>query len=142
MIRGILFTLLCLIFVAGCGQSGADPIDFEVALYFTAPGDDGWVGQAQAYHVKYSTNPIDAMNWNVATPVPDSLIKYPALGGMPDTVIFTIALEPSQGYYFAILACDDGLPGDGVPNCAQPSIPNKYVETPDRIPPAQITDAH
>ena len=130
--------LICLLLafgVAGCGLQ-AEPMETIVHLYFTAPGDDGMVGQAQKYIVRYSTSAITDGNWNSATEVPASLIKTPKMGGLADTVSFAMTLESSTDYYFAIMACDE------IPLCGGVSIPNKIITTSDVISPATITDLH
>lgn len=82
--------------VDSCDQSSCD-------LSWTAVGDDGAVGTAASYDVRYSTSAITSGNWASATPAtgePD-----PAVSGSAET--FTVTdLDPDTTYYFAITATD------------------------------------
>ncbi len=51
-----------------------------VELTWNAPGDDGTVGRATSYDLRYSTATIDAGTWAAATPVTGE--PSPALAGM------------------------------------------------------------
>jgi hypothetical protein len=77
-----------------------------VDLSWTAVGDDGMVGTATSYLVRYSTSPIsDVTAWNAATPVTTG-IPTPAVAGTPQSMTVT-GLTPSTTYYFAIRAQDE-----------------------------------
>jgi subtilase family serine protease/subtilisin family serine protease len=76
----------------------------QVELMWTATGDDGMAGKANAYDVRYSTAPISEENWESATqalaePVPQE-------PGSKET--FMVAgLDPDTTYYFALKILDN-----------------------------------
>lgn len=78
--------------------------DQVAALIWTAPGDDGVLGQATAYDLRWSTSPITSGNFGAATPVP--VQPVPLLGGLPQSYVMT-GLTAGTTYYFAIKAVDD-----------------------------------
>lgn len=85
-----------------------------VTLSWTAPGDDGDLGDASEYELRYSTScDITAKWWSSATPVRDLPRPSPAGG----TDRFTVpALEAGTMYCFAVKT------GDEVPNWSAMSI--------------------
>jgi hypothetical protein len=93
----------------------ADPPTASVSLQWTAPGDDGMVGRAQAYALRYSTLPITAANFGVATPVPG--MPAPGLPGSAETVTVG-GLAGHTVYYFAIKTLDDAGNWSGLSNVA------------------------
>jgi chitodextrinase len=102
----------------------------SITLNWTAPGDDGDVGQATAYDVRYSTSPITDQNWDSATPVDGEPAPSPA--GSVES--FTRdGLQPSTTYYFAIKTSDEAGNWSGLSNVAT-------VTTIDNIPPGDIAD--
>jgi hypothetical protein len=81
-------------------QTQADTL----VLVWTAPGDDGMVGTATSYDVRWSTSPITAQNWTsanvvAAPPTPE------ASGARQHLVVRN--LTPGTTYYFAIRSTDD-----------------------------------
>lgn len=85
----------------------------DLTLSWTAPGDDENVGQADRYEIRYSVNPITAMNWSQAAlaPVP------PTPGEAGTSESHTIHnLAHGRQYYVAVRAFDEseniGLLGD------------------------------
>lgn len=80
--------------------SGDQP--WSVRLTWTAPGDDGNVGQAAAYVLKYASSPLT--NWNDAPSYPLHLTPAPA--GQTEAV--TLAMpDPNTLYYFRLAAQDE-----------------------------------
>lgn len=76
----------------------------SVTLIWTAPGDDGAVGAAAQYDLRYALTPISAQSWAVATPFP--LGHTPGPAGAVES--FTVAeLQPAKAYYFALKAADE-----------------------------------
>jgi len=76
----------------------------SVTLEWTAPGDDGRFGRAQAYLLRYSTQPITDANFDQASAVPK--MAKPRPGGTRES--FTVeGLEPATQYYFALKAMDE-----------------------------------
>jgi hypothetical protein len=102
----------------------------SITLNWTAPGDDGDIGIATVYDIRYSTNPINNANWNSAiqaegepTPKPPGQVES-----------FTVEnLNPNTTYYFAVKAADDMMNWSGLSNIA-------VVTTIDNMPPAQTSD--
>ena len=81
-----------------------------IALSWTAPGDDGAVGTATTYDVRYSTaGAINDGNWAAATPAPGE--PAPSIAGTTENFTVT-GLSASQQYWFAIRTSDE------VPNTA------------------------
>jgi hypothetical protein len=76
----------------------------SVALTWTAPGDDGTVGTASTYDIRYSTSTITAANWSAATQVTGE--TAPKLAGSAETFTVT-GLNPATTYYFAIETADE-----------------------------------
>jgi len=75
-----------------------------VQLTWTAPGDDGIIGQAVNYDLRYNSLPIDIGNWDSCDRVHGE--PLPGIGGFGEsmTVLCPIA---SQTYYFGIIAEDE-----------------------------------
>ncbi len=74
----------------------------SVDLRWSAPGDDGYSGQAASYDIRYATFPI--INFSDAAPWPAS--NFPQTAGAPESV--TVGnLMPATTYYFALKAVDD-----------------------------------
>lgn len=72
-------------------------------MQWTATGDDGNVGTATTYDLRYSSNPLNTSNWDSATQVTGEPV--PSVAGT--TEIFTVN-GLSKGYiYFAIKAIDE-----------------------------------
>ncbi|WP_434382805.1 lamin tail domain-containing protein [Melittangium boletus] len=75
----------------------------RVPLAWSAVGDDGMLGLASAYDLRYSTSPIDAANFASATQV---LTDPPLPPGSAEAVEIT-GLTPSTRYYLALKVEDD-----------------------------------
>jgi hypothetical protein len=78
--------------------------DHTVHLTWTSPGDDGTIGVAAAYDVRYSTLPITDLNFASATPVTG--VPAPAYAGTAQGVDVT-GLTAGTTYYFAIKTRDE-----------------------------------
>jgi len=96
--------------LAGTAARAADPegpttsAAGAVTLRWTAPGDDGALGRATAYDLRYSTSPITAVNFPQATQVSGE--PAPAVAGSAES--FTVSgLNNGVTYYFAIKTRDD-----------------------------------
>ncbi len=85
-------------------QGSGTPGRTSVPLTWTAPGNDGTVGEAIGYDLRYSTSTIDAGNFGSVTQVANVPVPRPAGA----TESFTVTgLTPSTMYYFAIKAFDE-----------------------------------
>lgn len=110
------------------GQVG----DTSVLLTWTAPGDDGNAGTASAYDIRWSTAPINASNFDAATPF--ATVPFPLGAGQAQSFV-ALGLQPSTAYWFALKARDE------VPNwSAVSNVVTATTTAPDLTPPAAITD--
>jgi len=109
----------------------SNPTATSISLTWTAPGDNGTLGTATGYVVKYSTSgPIDASNWDSATTYSQSWTPQPA--GSMETYEIT-GLSGDTTYWFAVMAFDE------VPNYSDISNSPSGTTT-DIVPPAAISD--
>jgi subtilisin family serine protease/PKD repeat protein len=86
------------------GLSISNTTEEAVTLTWTAIGDDGMLGKANRYDIRYSQNPIDETNFSSATPIINN--PQPAMAGTAETVILD-NLNPQTTYFFAIKAMDN-----------------------------------
>lgn len=100
-----------------------------IGFSWTAPGDNGTVGQAFTYDMRRSLTPIDSLNWNAATPVPG--LPAPQTSGSPESHVVT-GLPEATRMYFAIRGRDDT--GNIGP------LSNVEDTTSGVVPPAAITN--
>jgi len=104
-------------------------------ILWTAPGDDGMVGRASRYDLRYSTNAISATDtlswWNAAT-VFNMTGRVPAAAGAADSVVVS-GLTGGTRYFFIIRAADEVPNWSGFSNVA-------IVDTNDAIAPIRISD--
>jgi hypothetical protein len=90
--------------------------DTTASLSWTATGDDGNIGTASSYNLRYSKIPLTINNWAQATQV--SNVPNPKVSGTQET--FTInGLTPSTTYYVGIKAIDDCMNEGTISNIAQ-----------------------
>lgn len=72
-------------------------------LSWTAPGNDGTVGTANSYDIRYATTPITTSNWNSALQVTGE--PTPLVSGTSQTYVL-VGLLPATPYYVAIKTTD------------------------------------
>lgn len=92
--------LPCLVLLLSAGNLLAA----SIALRWTAPGDDGKIGTAKQFDIRYSTSPITSTNWGSATQVVGEPI--PLVAGTQQRMIVT-GLQPGIDYYFAVKTADE-----------------------------------
>jgi hypothetical protein len=85
----------------------------SVALAWTAPGDDGSVGTATSYELRFWTSPIDNTNWDQAWSVPGT--PPPQAAGTRQRVVVR-GLTNGTTYYFAMKTQDDAGNWSGLSN--------------------------
>lgn len=103
----------------------------SITLQWTTPGDDGMLGTASQFDLRYSTSPITAGNFGSATRW--TSMPAPASPGTQQSVTVT-GLLASTTYYFAIKTADD------VPNWAPISnvISRSTLDAPDGVRPGPV----
>lgn len=103
-------------------------------LVWTAPGDDGNVGRASQYDLRYSTAPIVGVDtlswWNAAIQATGE--PLPGIQGTTDS-LRVLGLQPSTTYRAIIKAADEVPNWSGYSNVA-------VFTTADLVPPARIVD--
>lgn len=96
----------------------------SVTLEWTAPGDDGLVGQASGYDLRFSTNAISGTDtltwWNNASSA--TALPSPSPAGSTDQAQVT-GLSYDTQYYFIIRARDEAWNWSGFSNVASHFVP-------------------
>lgn len=126
----IIAIILILVILESC-RIQAEPVEKQVTLTWTAPGDDGNIGTATAYDVRYNTAPINASNWDASIQVQNEPIPKPALSA--ESFTFSLTVEYDVTYYFAIKSVDDAGNWSGLSNIAT----RVWI---DDLPPVAILD--
>lgn len=116
--RGYLsfLTTLVLVFVISITSSNlfaADATETTITVYWTAPGDDGSVGTASEYDIRYSTSNINSGNWSGATRATGE--PSPQIAGSSESFTIT-GLSPSTTYYIGIKTSDEVFNESGLSN--------------------------
>jgi N-acetylneuraminic acid mutarotase len=93
----------------------SDPKSDSITLIWTAPGDDGDVGTASQYDIRYSESAITEANFSSATKVANPPKPQPA--GSKETLVVTSLLAGTT-YYFAIKTADEALNWSPMSNVA------------------------
>ena len=107
----------------------------SITLVWTAPGDDGTVGRATRYDLRYSSNSIsgtDTTSWWNAAIVVNMTSKVPSASGALDSMVVS-GLAAGVRYYAVLRAADE------VPNWSRYSNVASFVPG-DVTPPKQIVD--
>jgi hypothetical protein len=104
----------------------------SVLLAWSAPGDDGAVGQAVAYDLRFATQPISAATFASATPVPGLPTPGPA-GALQEFSV--TGLSANVSYFFALRALDEAGNWSVLSN-----VVNVTTAASDLVPPASVND--
>ncbi len=111
--------------------ASSNTTDSSITITWTAPGDDGAVGTATLYDIRYSSTAINIQNWDSAIQISDE--PSPLLAGT--TQSYTLAgLPQGVGYFFAIKTADE------IPNWSGLSNILAVATAGDNTPPAAIND--
>jgi hypothetical protein len=94
----------------------------EIDLSWSAPGDDGDLGFATAYEIRYSDHNINGGNWSSALPWADAPI--PGAPGSPQSCTI-VSLVPGETYYIGVKTYDDAANPSALSNVA---YTNAYIE--------------
>ncbi len=92
----------------------------QATLTWTAPGDNGTVGTAALYDLRFSMSPITVGNFDSATPLTGEPAPQPA--GSAETFIAS-GLPGETPLYFALKTADDGGLLSGLSNVPQVTMP-------------------
>lgn len=103
----------------------------SITLYWTTPGDDGMIGTASEFDLRYSTSPITSANYASATRW--TQMPSPAAPGTRQSVTLT-GLLPSTTYYFALKTADEVPNWSGVSNI----FSRTTLAAPDNTRPARV----
>ena len=99
-----------------------------VRLHWTAPGDDGSLGRAEGYDVRFSMAPISTEEDFEAAPLAPVLI-FPSFPGTTENLLFDLP-EANRRYYFALKAFDEAMNYSELSNCASaglnPELPSPH----------------
>ncbi len=76
----------------------------SVTVQWTAPGDDGVVGQATRYDLRYASTPITDQTFAAASVVPN--VSVPRATGQAESFTVT-GLSSAATYYFALKTADE-----------------------------------
>jgi hypothetical protein len=106
----------------------------SVVLTWAAPGNDGDLGTASQYDIRYSTSPITEANFLAAAVVAGA--PAPTVAGSSQSVTVT-ALSPATSYYFALRAADAIPNWSGLSNVAHATTTGTGEQAP-----AAITNLH
>ena len=92
----------------GSGSAAPEGATGGVILKWTAPGDDGYVGRATGYDVRYqpmNLGPIDTESeWQAAARAYN--LPFPSPSGAKDSAMI-LGLVPGTAYYFVLRSYDD-----------------------------------
>ncbi|HER00262.1 MAG TPA: hypothetical protein ENO22_13060 [candidate division Zixibacteria bacterium] len=95
-----------------------------VRLRWTAPGDDGNLGRASKYDIRYSLDSLTEVNWNSAIQVENEPV--PGVSGTTETFAVT-GLEVNTEYYFALKSADAANNWSQISNVVSVTVSNIYL---------------
>ncbi len=109
----------------------ANATEETITLRWTAPGDDGNIGTAQSYDIRYSTEQLDDTNWDDAIQCDDE--PAPLLSGTEQQYVLN-NLIPGEIYYFGLKTADE----NGNISLLSNVVSSALLQ--DTTPPAAIDD--
>lgn len=117
----VLAAALVVLIVPGQGAAQPNPYN-SLRLVWTAPGDDGNVGQVSGYDIRYRTTPpagTDTTSWWNAVPIGQRISlagNLSSAGNLDSTVI--AGLTQGTTYYVMLVAMDEVANRSGYSNMA------------------------
>ena len=93
--------------------SAALPSSTPFSIHWTAPGDDGAVGRAAVYDLRYSHQPITVANFRQATKI--NGLPTPSAAGTPESLVVS-GLSDDAAIYMAIESADQAGNWSGLSN--------------------------
>jgi|GEM_PF-2493939 len=121
---------------AAVGDLSGQASGADVNLSWTASGDDGLVGRAASYDLRWSESTIQASNFDSATPVTGT--PTPAESGSAEQFAVT-GLVPGGTYHFAIKVADDDGNTSAISNEAIVTTGGQDTTAPGDISDLQVT---
>ena len=102
------------------------------SLSWTAPGNDGNVGTASSYDMRYSTSPINDFNWTSVTQATGEPV--PTVASTTQSMNIS-GLSPTTTYYFAIKSSDGTNVSalSNVPTGTTTAVPDTIAPTSSQI---------
>ncbi|MEO5618555.1 MAG: fibronectin type III domain-containing protein [Candidatus Eisenbacteria bacterium] len=104
--------------------------DNKIWLTWSSPGDDGAVGVAQIYDLRYSASPINATNFAAASAVSPQPTPLPS--GSAQSYLVP-GLSPGVTYYFAIRTRDDAGNWSAISNVRQAMTTSADLRAPAAV---------
>jgi len=126
----LLVALIALALI-GCTSVGSDPVAITTTFRYTAPGDDGILGQASLTQIRVASSEDDLINnWDSCTIISEH-IPWPP--GVWDSLEVEYNIESWGSYVFALKVADE------VPNWSQ--LSNVLtIHIVDAFPPSPVGD--
>ncbi len=106
---------------------------YDAAFSWTAVGDDGLVGLATEYDLRFSTTPLSEATWDSATPIDGE--PRPSAPGTTESYVLT-GLTPATAYWVGVKARDNSGQFSALSNVAAFATvaPPKIVVSPGTLP--------
>jgi hypothetical protein len=126
---------LALVAALGVSERAHAQTTTSVTLVWTAPGDDGTIGRATRYDLRYSTSAIagtDTTTWWNNASIVNVVSKIPSTAGYLDSMVVS-GLVLGVRYYAILRAADE------VPNWSAYSNVATFILS-DKTPPKQVVD--
>lgn len=116
----------------GCESLESDPVNADITFTWTATGDDGTMGTATFYEVRFSTSGDSLLNqWTTCAAV--SSVPTPQPAGSPEEFTSTVVMETGVEYFFAVKVYDEVGNVSPISNIVALTIP-------DEMAPAAVVD--
>jgi len=112
--RSLIFGFLFISIIFTSAQVwGAEVTQTSIKITWTSTGDNGTEGCASQYDIRYSTMPINSLNWGTSMQAAGE--PYPQAAGIEES--FTIEnLSPDTRYYIAVKVADEVPNWSGMSN--------------------------